>query len=78
MRGGSWYNNNADKLLAAYRNNNKPENQNNNIGFRVAEHLIKPESASLRICGARKLSPRLIPVPVKSGQIKIAWFWPVN
>ena len=70
MRGGSWYNNNADKLLAAYRNNNKPDNQNNNIGFRLAEHLMKPESAHLRVCGERKLSPRLIPVSVKRGKLK--------
>ena len=62
MRGGSWNNNNPDNLQAANRNNNHPENQNNNIGGRFAEYLIMPESVSSRRCGARKLSPGLIPV----------------
>ncbi|MBI4871803.1 MAG: SUMF1/EgtB/PvdO family nonheme iron enzyme [Candidatus Riflebacteria bacterium] len=34
IRGGSW-NNNANNLRAAYRNNNTPTNRNNNIGFRA-------------------------------------------
>lgn len=34
IRGGSW-NNSADNATVANRNNNSPNNQNNNIGFRV-------------------------------------------
>ncbi|GHV22420.1 hypothetical protein FACS189494_09230 [Spirochaetia bacterium] len=34
LRGGSW-NNNAQNLRSANRNNNTPSNRNNNIGFRV-------------------------------------------
>ena len=36
-RGGSW-NNNADNLRSANRNNNDPSNSNNNLGFR----LVRP------------------------------------
>ncbi|MCF0206538.1 MAG: formylglycine-generating enzyme family protein, partial [Bacteroidales bacterium] len=32
--GGSW-NNNARNCRVSNRNNNKPENRNNNIGFRL-------------------------------------------
>jgi hypothetical protein len=35
LRGGSW-NNNAINARAAYRNNNRPDNLNNNIGVRLA------------------------------------------
>jgi hypothetical protein len=34
LRGGSW-NNNARNARAAYRNNNRPDNFNNNNGFRL-------------------------------------------
>jgi formylglycine-generating enzyme required for sulfatase activity len=33
-RGGSW-NNDADNLRVANRNNNSPDNRNNNLGFRL-------------------------------------------
>jgi len=33
LRGGSW-NNNANNVRAAVRNNNIPDNRNDNIGFR--------------------------------------------
>jgi hypothetical protein len=35
LRGGSW-NNNENNLRSSIRNNNNPDNENNNIGFRVA------------------------------------------
>jgi formylglycine-generating enzyme required for sulfatase activity len=35
LRGASWNNNDADNLLSANRNNKRPSNRNNNIGFRV-------------------------------------------
>ena len=35
LRGGSW-NNNAQNVRAANRNNNTPDNRNNNNGFRIA------------------------------------------
>ncbi|WP_148215647.1 formylglycine-generating enzyme family protein [Acaryochloris marina] len=34
LRGGSW-NNNPRNCRSATRNRNKPDNQNNNVGFRV-------------------------------------------
>ncbi|MBN2001137.1 SUMF1/EgtB/PvdO family nonheme iron enzyme [candidate division KSB1 bacterium] len=34
MRGGSW-NNNARNCRSAQRNNNRPENRDNNVGFRL-------------------------------------------
>ncbi|MBO3459901.1 SUMF1/EgtB/PvdO family nonheme iron enzyme [Aetokthonos hydrillicola Thurmond2011] len=34
LRGGSW-NNNPQNCRCAYRNRNNPDNDNNNIGFRV-------------------------------------------
>ena len=34
LRGGSW-NNNAQNVRTANRNNNTPSNRNNNNGFRV-------------------------------------------
>jgi formylglycine-generating enzyme required for sulfatase activity len=39
MRGGSW-NNNPQNCRTTYRNNNRPDNRNNNIGFRLALQLI--------------------------------------
>ncbi|MFQ5630219.1 MAG: SUMF1/EgtB/PvdO family nonheme iron enzyme [bacterium] len=36
MRGGA-YNNDADNLRCAYRNNNIPTNRNNNVGFRCVQ-----------------------------------------
>ncbi|MDN3635588.1 SUMF1/EgtB/PvdO family nonheme iron enzyme [Neolewinella lacunae] len=35
QRGGSW-NNNARNCRCAYRNNRRPDNRNNNLGFRLA------------------------------------------
>jgi hypothetical protein len=35
LRGGSW-NNNANNVRSANRNNNNPGNDNNNIGFRCS------------------------------------------
>jgi len=34
LRGGSW-NNQPNNVRSANRNRNEPDNQNNNIGFRV-------------------------------------------
>ena len=39
LRGGSWNNDNTGNFRCAYRNNNKPENRNNNNGFRCASTL---------------------------------------
>ena len=36
LRGGSWNNDNTENFRGAYRNNNKPDNRNNNNGFRAA------------------------------------------
>lgn len=38
IRGGSW-NNKAQNLRSAYRNNDQPENRNDNLGFRLVSTL---------------------------------------
>jgi len=79
LRGGSWHNNNSDKLMAAYRNNDKLENQNNNIGLRLAEHLnIAGVRTSKDMRSAQIKSRAYSRPPIVWGQIKIAWFWQVN
>jgi hypothetical protein len=40
LRGGSW-NNNQQNARAAYRNHNRPDNFNNNNGFRLAWPMIQ-------------------------------------
>ncbi len=40
VRGGSWCNDDADRLLAAYRNCNLPDDQYSDFGFRLAEDLF--------------------------------------
>jgi formylglycine-generating enzyme required for sulfatase activity len=40
LRGGSW-NNNTDNLRASNRNRNRPDNTNNNIGFRPARPVVQ-------------------------------------
>ncbi len=41
IRGGSW-NNNAQNVRAANRNNNDPSNRNNNVGFRLVSTVQFP------------------------------------
>jgi len=41
LRGGSW-NNTATNARCAYRNNNNPDNDNDNWGFRLATHAPRP------------------------------------
>ncbi|NIM15924.1 MAG: SUMF1/EgtB/PvdO family nonheme iron enzyme, partial [Candidatus Aminicenantes bacterium] len=41
MRGGSW-NNDARNLRCANRNNDRPSNRNNNLGFRLCQHNFLP------------------------------------
>ncbi len=47
LRGGSW-NNNADNARCAYRNDNNPDNDNDNIGFRLATRAPRPAGNALR------------------------------
>lgn len=46
IRGGSW-NNNAQNLRSANRNNDGPDNRNNNVGFRLVSTCksLRPEGA---------------------------------
>ncbi len=44
LRGGSWNNNDATNLSAAYRNNNHPDHRNKNIGFRPVVVLAPQHS----------------------------------
>jgi hypothetical protein len=59
VRGGSWINN-QDNARASYRNNNRPDNRNNNIGFRVCcvSH-IDPCSSSVQAFFAVQVMPAL-------------------
>jgi len=41
LRGGSW-NNNRDNARCAYRNDNNPDNDNDNNGFRLATRAPRP------------------------------------
>ncbi|MEN8759856.1 MAG: SUMF1/EgtB/PvdO family nonheme iron enzyme [Desulfobacterales bacterium] len=43
LRGGSW-NNNRNNARCSYRNRNKPNNRNDNNGFRVVVSHIFPHS----------------------------------
>jgi len=60
LRGGSWNNDNTDNFRCAYRNNNKPENRNNNNGFRCASTLDAGTRSSTE-AGARTRESRLLP-----------------
>ena len=42
IRGGSW-NNRSQNLRPAIRNNRRPDNRNNDLGFRLVRTLILPE-----------------------------------
>jgi formylglycine-generating enzyme required for sulfatase activity len=39
-RGGSWIND-AENCVSAIRNHNRPVNRNNNLGFRLANSLLR-------------------------------------
>lgn len=43
IRGGSW-NNNAQNLRSAQRNNDHPDNRNDNVGFRLVSTKFCPTS----------------------------------
>jgi hypothetical protein len=53
LRGGSW-NNNLDNARVAIRNNNHPDNQWNNNGFRVAALHSFPEARKMASCATLK------------------------
>jgi len=58
-RGGSW-NNDAGNCRAANRNRNRPDNTNNNLGFRVC---LAPSPTVREIIGG----PRVFPFPGSAG-----------
>jgi hypothetical protein len=60
LRGGSWNNDNTDNFRCAYRNNNKPDNRNNNNGFRCASTLDAGVRSSTE-AGACARESRLLP-----------------
>lgn len=73
LRGGA-YNNNENNLRGAYRNNNRPNNRNNNIGFRVVRHgfraagILCPavqHSAPATACAARVRAGAALSRPCK-------------
>ncbi|MBD2429860.1 SUMF1/EgtB/PvdO family nonheme iron enzyme [Fischerella sp. FACHB-380] len=53
LRGGSW-NNNPENCRSANRNRNNPDNDNNNIGFRVV-CFVAP---SALLCQSRRMGMR--------------------
>jgi hypothetical protein len=70
LRGGSWNNDNTDNFRCAYRNNNKPDNRNNNNGFRCASTLDAGTRFSTE-AGARTRESRLLPgYPDADGRIQ--------
>ncbi|MEE8524946.1 MAG: SUMF1/EgtB/PvdO family nonheme iron enzyme [Thermoanaerobaculia bacterium] len=56
LRGGSWWND-ATNLRSAIRNRNRPDNRNDNIGFRVL--CAPPNTLDLRGHTVQALSGRL-------------------
>lgn len=68
--GGSWNNDNTGNFRSAYRNNNKPDNRNNNNGFRCASTLNAGVRSSTE-AGARTRESRLLPgCPAGDGRIQ--------
>ncbi|MCP5197406.1 MAG: SUMF1/EgtB/PvdO family nonheme iron enzyme [Gammaproteobacteria bacterium] len=60
LRGGSW-NNHARNVRAAYRNHNRPDNRNDNLGFRCArtrERIGRSEPEQTSIPGVPGGSPK--------------------
>lgn len=68
IRGGSW-NNPAQNCRSAYRNNNRPDNRDNNLGFRLSSSRQRPDALCPRTQGLRQaltLAPDLFrPMPDK-------------
>ncbi len=63
LRGGS-FNNNPKNVRCACRNNNKPDNRNNNIGFRVVVSTFCIDSGTAwRRCDASGTRRMAEPVP---------------
>ncbi|MCO6488948.1 MAG: hypothetical protein J5I98_11045 [Phaeodactylibacter sp.] len=57
VRGGSWNNNNARNYRSSNRNRNNPNERNNNLGFRVAQHCRYPVCRMSAGIGWRKVTP---------------------
>jgi hypothetical protein len=72
LRGGSW-NYNPQNLRAARRNRNNTENQNNNIGFRVAS-MTAARAARITVLAAVLGSSRAVHDDNGRGK----WFAPVT
>ena len=76
LRGGA-FNNDANNLRAAYRNNNDPDNENNNLGFRVVwssagvPEIVGRSSFRGQSSGPRASSAGSARFPVQSG-IRVA------
>mgnify|MGYP003835745527 FL=1 len=63
MRGGSW-NNDAQNCRSAIRNRIKPDNRNDNVGFRLSSSRQRPDAARPRVHRQRQgLDPIPGPVP---------------
>ena len=59
IRGGSW-NNDAHNCRSAYRNNNRPDNRNHNLSFRLSSSRQRPDAARPRM---RRQRQRPHPMP---------------
>jgi formylglycine-generating enzyme required for sulfatase activity len=66
VRGGSW-NNTSDNARCAYRNMNKPENRNNNLGFRVVLRSAHVLPALLLVSLFRRDDVPVHPHQLRSG-----------
>jgi hypothetical protein len=69
LRGGSWNNDNTDNFRCAYRNNNRPDNRNNNNGFRCASTLDAGARTSTEAGACQRESRRLPGCPETDGRI---------
>lgn len=68
LRGGSW-NNNRDNARCAYRNDNNPDNDNDNNGFRLATRAPRPPE--VRCAGYNTASPR--PIRRTTGRFQVGY-----
>ena len=70
LRGGS-FNNNARNLLGAYRNNNHPENDNDNLGFRVVWSVAGGRDVAEPCLRSRSCGVRAVPVRRERASIPV-------
>jgi formylglycine-generating enzyme required for sulfatase activity len=70
LRGGSW-NNKPKRVRSGNRNNNRPDNRNNNVGFRLASPPARARNGDVHGCRQRGGGcPYRFSLPRKEGSAK--------